>query len=111
MKLSGAGFRVQFANASALIERLAKADREKRLEEMIRELSRFQLIIIDEMGYLPFDDFGAHCFFQLVSRRYERASIIFTSNKSYGEWETSSKIMSLQRLFLIGFSIIALLSI
>ena len=81
-----AGFRVQFANASALIERLAKADREKRLEEMIRELSRFQLIIIDEMGYLPFDDFGAHCFFQLVSRRYERASIIFTSNKSYGEW-------------------------
>lgn len=106
-----AGFRVQFANASALIERLAKADREKRLEEMIRELSRFQLIIIDEMGYLPFDDFGAHCFFQLVSRRYERASIIFTSNKSYGEWETSSKIMSLQRLFLIGFSIIALPSI
>jgi len=80
------GFRVQFANASALVERLAKADREKRLEEMIRELSRFQLIIIDEMGYLPFDDFGAHCFFQLVSRRYERASIIFTSNKSYGEW-------------------------
>ena len=49
-----AGFRVQFANASALIERPAKADREKRLEEMIRELSRFQLIIIDEMGYLPF---------------------------------------------------------
>ncbi len=45
-----AGFRVQFANASALIERLAKADREKRLEEMIRELSRFQLIITDEMG-------------------------------------------------------------
>ena len=41
-----AGFRVQFANASALIERLSKADREKRLEEMIRELSRFQLIII-----------------------------------------------------------------
>jgi len=53
---------------------------------VIRELSRFQLIIIDEMGYLPFDDFGAHCFFQLVSRRYERSSIIFTSNKSYGEW-------------------------
>jgi DNA replication protein DnaC len=71
---------------SLQLERLAKADREKRLEEMIRELSRFQLIIIDEMGYLPFDDFGAHCFFQLVSRRYERASIIFTSNKSYGEW-------------------------
>jgi DNA replication protein DnaC len=81
-----AGFRVQFTNASALVERLVKADKEKKLEEKIRELSRFQLVIIDEMGYLPFDDSGAHCFFQLVSRRYERASIIFTSNKSYGEW-------------------------
>lgn len=86
IKAVEAGFRVHFANASALVERLAKGDREKRLEEMIRELSRFQLIIIDEMGYLPFDEFGAHCFFQLVSRRYERASIILTSNKSYGEW-------------------------
>jgi DNA replication protein DnaC len=58
-----AGFIVQFANASALVERHAKVDRVKRVEEMIWELSRFQLIIIDEMGYLPFDDFGAHCFF------------------------------------------------
>jgi DNA replication protein DnaC len=81
-----AGFRVQFANASGLIERLAKADREMKFEEMIRELARCQLIIIDEMGNLPFDDFGAHCFFQLISRRYERASIIITSKKSYGEW-------------------------
>jgi DNA replication protein DnaC len=86
IKAVSAGFRVHFANSSALVERLAKADKEKRLDETIRELSRFQLIIIDEMGYLPFDEFGAHCFFQLVSRRYERASIIFTSNKSYGEW-------------------------
>jgi DNA replication protein DnaC len=86
IKAVRAGFRVQFMNASVLVERLVKADRDKKLEEKIRELSRFQLIIIDEMGYLPFDNFGAHCFFQLVSRRYERASIIFTSNKSYGEW-------------------------
>lgn len=81
-----AGFRVQFINASVLVERLVKANLEKKLEEQIRELSRFQLIIIDEMGYLPFDDIGSHCFFQLVSRKYERSSIIFTSNKSYGEW-------------------------
>jgi DNA replication protein DnaC len=44
------------------------------------------MLIIDEMGYLPFDSEGAHCFFQLVSRRYEKSSMIFTSNKSYGEW-------------------------
>ncbi|HRU78719.1 MAG TPA: IS21-like element helper ATPase IstB, partial [Rectinema sp.] len=81
-----AGFRVNFINASILAERLAKAEMLKRLEEKIRGLSKFQLLIIDEIGYLPFDELGAHCFFQLISRRYEKASIIFTSNKSYGEW-------------------------
>jgi DNA replication protein DnaC len=44
------------------------------------------VLIADEMGYLPLDIEGAHCFFQLVSRRYEKSSMIFTSNKSYGEW-------------------------
>ena len=44
------------------------------------------VLIIDEMGYLPLDDLGATIFFQLVSARYERGSIILTSNKSYGEW-------------------------
>ena len=81
-----AGFKVYFANASTLVERLTKADGEKKLEEKIRGLAKFQLLIVDEMGYLPFDDHGAHCFFQLISRRYERVSTIFTSNKSYGEW-------------------------
>jgi DNA replication protein DnaC len=81
-----AGFRVNFANASILVERLTKAEKENKLEERIRKLSKFQLLIIDELGYLPFDNLGAHCFFQLISRRYEKGSIIFTSNKSYGEW-------------------------
>ena len=45
-----------------------------------------KVLIIDEMGYLPLDDLGATIFFQLVSARYERGSIILTSNKSYGEW-------------------------
>ena len=44
--------------------------------------------LIDEMGYLPLDDLGATIFFQLISARYERGSIILTSNKSYGEWGT-----------------------
>jgi len=80
-----AGFRVNFINASILAERLAEAEKLKRLEEKIRGLSKFQLLIIDKIGYLPFDELSAHCFFQLISRRYEKASIIFTSNKSYGE--------------------------
>jgi DNA replication protein DnaC len=81
-----AGFRVQFANASSMIEKLEKADQENRLEEKLRNLSRFHLLIIDEMGYLPFEESGAHCFFQLISKRYEKTATIFTSNKSFGEW-------------------------
>ncbi len=45
-----------------------------------------KVLIIDEMGYLPLDEMGATIFFQLVSARYERGSIILTSNKSYGDW-------------------------
>jgi DNA replication protein DnaC len=81
-----AGFKVKFANASSLVEKLEKYDDENKLEENLRKLSKFHLLIIDEMGYLPFSDSGAHCFFQLISKRYERTATIFTSNKSFGEW-------------------------
>ena len=62
------------------------ADREGILEKKIRDLMKYKVLIIDEIGYLPFDEEGAHCLFQLVSRRYEKSSTILTSNKSYGEW-------------------------
>ena len=81
-----AGFRARFFNASDLMERLIKANRQDRLEEMIKKLARFQLLIVDEIGYLPFSTEGAHAFFQLISHRYESRSIAFASNKSYGEW-------------------------
>jgi len=81
-----AGFKVYFANASNMVEKLEAADKANRLDEKLRELSKFHLLIVDEMGYLPFNDYGAHCFFQLISRRYEKAAMIFTSNKSFGEW-------------------------
>ena len=81
-----AGLSVYFANAGILIERLKKANSEGLLEDKIRTLTKYKLLIIDEMGYLPFDSEGAHSFFQLVSKRYEKTSTIFTSNKSYGEW-------------------------
>jgi DNA replication protein DnaC len=80
------GFRVHFTNAATLIERLVDANKQDRLEQKIKGLSRFQLLIVDEIGYLPFTADGAHVFFQLISRFYETRAIIFTSNKSYGEW-------------------------
>ena len=88
-----AGFSTYFVNASNLIERLKKANREEILEKKIRNLIRYNLLIIDEMGYLPFDEEGAHYLFQLISKRYERSSTIFTSNKTYGEWGEYSRIM------------------
>ncbi|HIH94899.1 TPA: ATP-binding protein, partial [Methanosarcina acetivorans] len=59
---------------------------EGMLEKKLKGFMKFKVLIIDEMGYLPFDEEGAHCLFQLISRRYEKSSTIFTSNKSYGEW-------------------------
>jgi len=81
-----AGISVSFTNTGNLIERLKIADREGILEKKIRDLMKYKVLIIDEIGYLPFDEKGAHCLFQLISRRYEKSSTILTSNKSYGEW-------------------------
>jgi len=81
-----AGFPAYFVNTSNLIERLKKANREGILEKKLKDFTKHKLLIIDEMGYLPFDEEGAHCLFQLISKRYEKSSTIFTSNKSYGEW-------------------------
>ena len=81
-----AGISVYFTNSGNLIEKLKLANREGILEKKLKGLMKFKVLIIDEMGYLPFDEEGAHCLFQLISRRYEKSSTIFTSNKSYGEW-------------------------
>ena len=81
-----AGISVYFTNTGNLIERLKTANREGILEKKLRDLLKYKVLIIDEIGYLQFDEEGAHCLFQLISRRYEKNSTILTSNKSYGEW-------------------------
>jgi len=80
------GVRTLFISATALITILGRAFAEGRLEERLKILTQPQLLIIDEIGYLPIDRQGANLFFQLVSRRYERGSIILTSNQSLGAW-------------------------
>jgi DNA replication protein DnaC len=72
--------------AHDLVSDLGSAYREGRLERRMRVYLAPKVLVIDEMGYLPLDDLGATIFFQLVSARYERGSIILTSNKSYGDW-------------------------
>jgi len=80
------GVRTLFTSATALITTLGRALLEGRLEERLKVLAQPQLLIIDEIGYLPIDRQGANLFFELVSRRYERGSIIITSNQSLGAW-------------------------
>jgi len=58
------------------------------LDERLSFYAKPKLLIIDELGYLPFDPNAAHLFSQLVSRRYERGSLLLTSNRSVGEWGT-----------------------
>lgn len=86
VKAAEAVISVYFTNSGNLIERLKIANREEMFEKKLRDLMKYKVLIIDEIGYLPFDEEGAHCLFQLISRRYEKNSIILTSNKSYGEW-------------------------
>jgi DNA replication protein DnaC len=81
-----AGFGAYFITAHDMVTDLGRAYREGRLDRRMRVYLAPKVLVIDEMGYLPLDDLGATIFFQLVSARYERGSIILTSNKSYGDW-------------------------
>lgn len=81
-----AGQAAYFITAHDMVDDLGRAYREGRLERRLKVYLAPKVLIVDEMGYLPLDELGATIFFQLVSARYERGSIILTSNKSYGDW-------------------------
>jgi DNA replication protein DnaC len=81
-----AGHRVAFATAAQWVDRLGEAHTQGRLHDELIRLGRTPLLIIDEVGYIPFEAEAANLFFQLVSSRYERASVIVTSNKPFGRW-------------------------
>lgn len=80
------GFTAYFVTAYDLVSDLGRAAREGKLERRLRVYLNPKVLVVDEVGYLPLDEVGATLFFQLVSARYERGSILLTSNKSYGEW-------------------------
>ena len=81
-----AGHRVAFATAAEWVARLGAAHDRGRLHDELRRLGRIPLIVIDEVGYVPFAPEAANLFFQLISARYERASVIMSSNKAFGRW-------------------------
>ncbi len=81
-----AGHRVLFRTATEWVALLADAQRQGRLDDELRRLERIPLLICDEVGYIPFDPQAANLMFMLVSRRYERQSLIVTSNKPFSAW-------------------------
>ena len=85
------GHRVLFATATDWVTRLTDAHHAGRLPAELTRLRRYGLIIIDEVGYLPFEQDAANLFFQLVSSRYEHASLILTSNLPFSTGEVSSE--------------------
>jgi len=86
VKAVEAGYSALFLTLEALMTRLVKAFHENRLERSLQQLVYPKVLIIDEIGYLPLSQLEASLFFRLVVRRYERASMIVTSNKSFLDW-------------------------
>ncbi len=80
------GNRVYFTTLSNLVILLSEAERQGRLRERLAMLRNPALLVVDEIGYLPIPDNGTNLFFQVVNARYERGSMILTSNKSFKEW-------------------------
>ena len=87
-KIVELGHTVRFTTATALLSILAKAESEGSLPEKLSEFCKPRLLIIDELGYLPFERRAAHLFFQMVNRRYEKGSLLITTNQRVSDWGT-----------------------
>ena len=86
IKAAEAAYPVEFNSATGWITRLADAHDHGRLDLELRRLNRYRLIVVDEVGYLPFDAASAALFFQLIASRYETGSVIVTSNLAFSRW-------------------------
>lgn len=80
-------YTTHFVKCSALMEQLRRARLENRLEAKLKTLARYKVLIIDEIGYLPINKEDAQMFFQLIDRRYENKSTLFTTNISFNNWD------------------------
>jgi DNA replication protein DnaC len=80
------GRRVRFVTAAGLVTQLEEAQQHHRLERVLSQMDRVDLLIIDELGYLSFSRGGAELLFQVFAERYERRSVLVTSNLAFSEW-------------------------
>lgn len=86
VKAAEAGHRLLFLTLDRLVSTLVKARQENRLDRQLQQLTYPKVLLLDEIGYLPMTREEASLFFRLINRRYERASTILTSNKSFMDW-------------------------
>ncbi|GED98603.1 IS21-like element helper ATPase IstB [Gordonia crocea] len=86
IKAAHHSYPVLFDTATGWAARLTDAHAAGRLPQELKRLRRYRLLIIDEIGYLPFDSDTANLFFQLIAARYEQGSILITSNMPFGRW-------------------------
>lgn len=80
------GLSVGFTTAAALVHELLEARDEKRLQRLQKQLAAYKLLIVDELGYVPLSKTGAELLFEVFSQRYERGSVLVTSNLPFDEW-------------------------
>lgn len=83
-----AGFRVRFATAVDIVNGLSAAEKAGRFVQELKKYTCPDLLVMDELGYLPIDKHGADLLFQIISQRYERGSIVLTTNKVFKQWPT-----------------------
>lgn len=85
------GYRVRFLTASELTNMLVEAKAEDRLSRKLAQLTRYDLVILDELGYVPFDQMGANLLFSFITKMYEQRSLVVTTNLSFGRWNEVSQ--------------------
>ncbi len=80
------GYKVRFFGCTALVTQLLEAREDKQLQRLLKQLEKLDLLILDELGYVPFSKAGSELLFEVVSRAYERQSLIVTSNLPFEDW-------------------------
>ena len=80
------GYRVRFTTAASLVHELMEAKDEKRLPRYQKQMAIHELLIVDELGFVPLSKSGAELLFEVFSQRYERTSTMVTSNLPFSEW-------------------------